>query len=101
MLFGFELYRVLSAAGWACLEVYPQPTVRALGAGDIHKSSDGAVLTQLQAAAKYTGWPPQADVSALRSIGWGTLHDRLDAYLAAWVAALGHEQREGLGEEPD
>jgi len=101
MLFGFELYRVLCAAGWACLEVYPQATVRALGAGDIHKSGGGAVLTQLQAAAKYTNWPQEQDVSALKSIGWGTLHDRLDAYLAAWVAALPRERREALGEEPD
>jgi predicted nuclease with RNAse H fold len=101
MLFGFELYRVLAAAGWACLEVYPQATVRALGAADIHKSEDGAVLTQLQAAAKYTNWPQEPNVSALKSIGWGTSHDRLDAYLAAWVAALPRERREGLGEEPD
>jgi predicted nuclease with RNAse H fold len=101
MLFGFELYRVLGAAGWACLEVYPQATVRALGAGDIHKSGGGAVLTQLQAAAKYTNWPQEQDVSAFKSIGWGTLHDRLDAYLAAWVAALPRERREALGEEPD
>jgi hypothetical protein len=34
MLFGFDLYRVLSEDRWVCLEVYPQATVRALGAGN-------------------------------------------------------------------
>ena len=28
MLFGFDLFRVLSAEGWECLEVYPQATVQ-------------------------------------------------------------------------
>ena len=39
MLFGFELFRVLSEAGWECLEVYPQATVRVIGAGVRHKRS--------------------------------------------------------------
>jgi hypothetical protein len=101
MLFGFDLYRVLSEDRWVCLEVYPQATVRALGAGGVHKSGDGAVLTQLCAVAKCTNWPPEGDLSPLKSIGWGALHDRLDAYLAAWVAALPLEHREGLGAAPD
>ena len=63
----------LSAAGWPCLEVYPQATVRALGAGNIHKSGDGAVLTQSAAAAKYTNWPRSGRVRA-QVHGWGTLH---------------------------
>lgn len=57
MLFGFELFTALSVAGWPCIEVYPQATVRAIGVGEQHKSTAGAVLEQLEAAAPHTGWP--------------------------------------------
>jgi len=33
--------------------------------------------------------------------GYGPLHDRLDAYLAAWVASVGESEREALGSPPD
>lgn len=101
MLYGFELFRALSAAGWSCLEVYPQATVRALGVGAKHKSTPGAVLEQLAAAARYTGWPAEPRVAGLKPIAWGSSHDRLDAYLAAWVASLAEDAREALGQPPD
>jgi predicted nuclease with RNAse H fold len=101
MLFGFELYRALSAEGWNCLEVYPQATVRALGAGDIYKAASGGADAQLRAVAHYTGWPEVPNCAALKSIARGKDHDRLDAYLAAWVAALGEDQREALGSPPN
>jgi hypothetical protein len=100
MLVGFELFRCLREE-WECLEVYPQATVFLLGAGKEHKSKKGAVEVQLAAAAKYTGWPIPTDVNALKDIGHGALHDRLDAYLAAWVASLEENEREPLGNPPD
>ena len=88
MLFGFSLFEALSGAGWTCLEVYPQATVRILGSGQQHKSTPGAVEAQMAATARLTGWPEKADVSVLKSVAHGSLHDRFDAYLAAWVASL-------------
>lgn len=101
MLFGFELFKVLSSEGWPCLEVYPQATVRSLGGCGLHKRKAGAVLEQLTAAAAHTGWPPQPDLAALRRIAYGSLDDCLDAYLSAWVASLPEDAREALGEPPD
>ncbi len=101
MLFGFELFRGLSAEGWECLEVYPQATVRSIGAGDRHKRKPGAVLAQLSAVAGHTRWPDPASLDALRGIAFGGLDDCLDAYLAAWVAALDEADREPLGVPPD
>lgn len=101
MLFGFELFDVLKHEGWDCLEVYPQATVRSIGAGQIHKSAPGAVLQQLKAAARHTGWPAEPTLSDLQAIGFESLHDRLDAYLAAWVAALDEHDRRALGHPPD
>ena len=100
MLFGFDLFRVLSAAGWECLEVYPQATVRVIGAGERHKGSLDGVLAQLTAAAVHTGWPDPVSVEALRGIAFGSRDDCLDAYLAAWVAALDEADREPLGKPP-
>jgi hypothetical protein len=100
MLFGFDLFRVLSAEGWECLEVYPQATVRVIGAGERHKGSLDGVLEQLTAAAAHTGWPDPVSVEALREIAFGSRDDCLDAYLAAWVAALDEADREPLGKPP-
>jgi hypothetical protein len=100
MLFGFDLFRVLSAEGWECLEVYPQATVRVIGAGERHKKSPGAVLAQLTAVAAHTRWPDPVSVEALRGIAFGSRDDCLDAYLAAWVAALEEAGREALGKPP-
>ena len=100
MLFGFDLFRVLSAEGWECLEVYPQATVRVIGAGERHKGSLDGVLEQLTAAAAHTGWPDPVSVDPLRGIAFGGRDDCLDAYLAAWVAALDEADREPLGKPP-
>lgn len=101
MLFGFELFRTLSVAGWPCIEVYPQAIVRAIGVGEQHKSTAGAVLEQLKAVALHTGWPSQPSTNELRWVGYGSLDDRLDAYLSAWVASLPVDQCEALGNPPD
>ena len=101
MLFGFSLFEALSGAGWTCLEVYPQATVRILGSGQQHKSTPGAVEAQMAATARHTGWPENADESALKSVAYGSLHDRFDAYLAAWVASLPDNERRPMGTPPD
>jgi hypothetical protein len=101
MLFGFSLFEALSGAGWTCLEVYPQATVRILGSGQQHKSKPGAVEAQVTATARLTGWPEKADVSALMSVAYGSLHDRFDAYLAAWVASLPDHERRPMGTPPN
>jgi hypothetical protein len=100
MLVGFALFRILRQT-WECLEVFPQATVKILGAADVHKSRSGAVESQLAAAAKYTRWPLSPTTEALIKVGHGALHDRLDAYLAAWVASLEPEMREPIGVPPN
>jgi hypothetical protein len=100
MLPGFAIFEELSQLA-PCLEVFPQATVRAIGAGQIHKSQPGAVGNQLAAATPYVGWPLGVDGgSALRDIAWGAPHDRLDAYLSAWVASLEESDRMAYGNPP-
>jgi hypothetical protein len=99
MLVGFALFDRLRS-DWECLEVYPQATVSLLGAAKGHKSGKGAVAIQLAAAARKTGWK-DASAERLRNIAYGALHDKLDAYLAAWVASLDASDREYLGVPPD
>lgn len=100
MLVGFALFTRLREE-WECLEVFPQATVALLDAGTIHKSKSEGLRAQLAATARYTGWPDPPDPQALSAIGHGTLHDRLDAYLAAWVASLDESEREPLGTPPN
>ncbi|HEX2777165.1 MAG TPA: DUF429 domain-containing protein, partial [Candidatus Acidoferrales bacterium] len=56
MMVGFALFRRLERE-WECLEVYPQATMKVLGAASIHKSKREGVRQQLRAVAQYTGWP--------------------------------------------
>jgi|SRR5215203_1377095 len=100
MLVGFELFRRLRLE-WECLEVFPQATVALLGVGGIHKSREGGIEAQLTAVSRCTGWPTPPIPDALAQIGHGKLHDRLDAYLAAWVASLDLDAREPLGCPPN
>ena len=67
----------------------------------MHKSKQGAVDAQLSEAARYTGWPvDEKDALAFTDIAFAPAHDRLDAYLSAWVAALPEEDRVALGSLP-
>ncbi len=101
MLVGFELFSALREVA-PCMEVYPQATAQVLGASGVHKSSTLGVEQQLEAVANYTGWPADdQEESEFSEIGWGPAHDRLDAYLAAWVAALPEGDRVALGDPPD
>jgi len=99
MLVGFGLFKRLRIE-WDCLEVFPQATVALLGVGGIHKSKTDGLQAQLAAVATRTGWPEPPSSAALQSIGFGSRHDQLDAYLAAWVASLDIHEREGLGTPP-
>jgi predicted nuclease with RNAse H fold len=101
MLFGFQLFETLSSGGWSCIEVYPQAIVRGLGVGATHKKRRGGVLEQLTAAARWTGWPSRPAIASLADIAFGAPDDRLDAYLAAWVASLAPEDCEVFGRVPD
>ena len=100
MLVGFALFELLRK-DWECLEVFPQATSSVLGASARHKRTTAGVVAQLTAAAKHTGWPNPVETSALRGIVHGPPHDGLDAYLAAWVAALERSERIALGEPPN
>jgi hypothetical protein len=101
MVVGFELFRQLSSTA-PCIEVFPQATARVLGAGRVHKSQSGGVVAQLREAAIHTGWPSErpTDVS-FEEIAFGPDHDRLDAYLSAWVGALEAKDRIAFGNPPD
>ena len=55
----------------------------------------------VQNAKKYTGWPTSVSTESLNNIGYGSFHDKLDAYLAAWIASLKTSEREALGKPPD
>lgn len=100
MLAGFALFRRLEQR-WPCIEVYPQATAHAIGAASVHKSSNDGLIRQLEAAAAYTGWPQNPDPSQLLRITWAPKADSLDAYLAAWVAALEPIECKTFGSTPD
>jgi len=100
MLVGFTLFERLRR-DWECLEVFPQATAFVLGAGSTHKSRPGGVEAQLTAAAQHTGWPKPYSDHVLRGVVHGPAHDGLDAYLAAWVAALRPADRIALGISPN
>jgi len=106
MLVGFAIFRELRPH-WECLEIYPQAIASVLGCSGVHKSQAGGLDAQLRAAARYTRWPRDAmtrEVSVSReltAIGFGSRHDRLDGYLAAWVASLEPADREPFGESPN
>lgn len=99
MLVGFELFQNLRPE-WEYLEVFPQATAKILGASKIHKSKFEGTVNQLTAASRYTCWPRLISKSCLNNIGYGSFHDKLDAYLSSWVASLDETQREGIGSPP-
>lgn len=99
MLVGFELFKRLRRE-WECIEVYPQAIVCVLGAGARHKRHQDGLDAQFKACARYTGWTDKEDMSCLQDAAFGSKHDRFDAYLASWVAALNENEREPIGVPP-
>lgn len=100
MIVGFRVFSRLSELA-PCIEVFPQATARVLGSGQVHKFKSGGVEAQLSEAALYTGWPnAEHGDTRFEQIAFGPAHDRLDAYLSAWVAALPPERRIPFGDPP-
>jgi hypothetical protein len=100
MLVGFALFKVLSS-NYECIEVFPQATVAALGISGVHKSKREGLDAQLAGVTKATGWLCCDRTLTLDKIGYGSRHDKLDAYLSAWVASLPDHQRKPCGEASD
>lgn len=97
MLAGFALFKRLRQE-WDCLEVYPHALWVSLNAAEEKKTRPGGLQSRLAALARRTRWPLPPEPSALRQLGWGSGHDLLDAYAAAWVASLEAGQRQALGD---
>lgn len=98
MLLGFALNERLSKVT-ECLEVYPHATVKQLGVADIHKSKGNQAELQLSAISHHTGWPKTDDEwSQAGKMCLGPMHDRVDAYSAAWVASLPEQERICFGD---
>ena len=98
MLLGFALNERLSKVA-ECIEVYPHATVKHLGVADIHKSKGNQAELQLSAMSHYTGWPKTGDDwSQADNMCLGPMHDRVDAYSAAWVASLPEQERICFGD---
>lgn len=98
MLVGFALFRSLGASR-TVLEVFPHSIVRTIGVASAHKSTVDGYGEQLSAAARATGWDSAAELhAALERTTYGSRHDRLDAFLSAWVAALPPDQLTPCGD---
>lgn len=99
MLLGFSLFEALGQQ-YECLETYPYAVVRRLGCV-LHKTTAEGYRAQLAAAAEATGWAPPDLERRLAQTTAGSAHDRLDAFLCAWIASLGPAGRMAYGEPPD
>lgn len=100
MLVGFQLFRTLEKR-YECIETYPQAVVHELKCADSHKSTEQGLQSQLVESARLLGVSAVEMRAKLLSMGFGSLHDRLDAFLSAWVASLNEEDRKGFGMPPD
>jgi hypothetical protein len=98
MLYGFELFRSLKNLTAEIIEVYPFAIVRALLPGCAHKTTEQGYRDQLAAVSARTGWAPLNLEQKLKETVSGTPDDRLDSYMAAWVASLPPERRRAFGD---
>jgi len=99
MLFGFKLFAFLkSGLSAEVIEVYPFAIVHALLPTCEHKSTERGYRDQLNVVAARTGWEPQSLEARLKVTVPGSRHDRLDAFMAAWVASLPPEGRGVFGD---
>jgi hypothetical protein len=100
MLVGFELFRTLKQR-YECIETYPQAVVHQLQCAGEHKSTAQGLQNQVGEAAKVLGVTVTDMRAKLLVMGFGSSHDRLDAFLSAWVASLAEEDRKAFGNPPD
>ncbi len=99
MLFGFELFSQLrSQDRGEVIEVYPYAIVPTLAPTCEHKSTEKGYLDQLAAVACRRGWEPGDLEAKLKATVSGNRHDRLDAFMAAWVASLPADERRAFGD---
>ena len=99
MLYGFELFESFrNGLAADVIEVYPFAIIRALLPACEHKSTRHGYRDQLAAIASRTGWKLQALEARLKTTVSGSRHDRLDAFMAAWVASLPSERRRAFGD---
>jgi len=104
MLYGFELFACLKRSlRTEVIEVYPFAIVRALLPACEHKSTEKGYRDQLAAVSARTGWKPHGLEARLKATVPGSRHDRLDAFMAAWVASLPPAKRSAIGnaQQPD
>jgi len=88
MLSGFALFEELKKH-YKCIEVFPQAIAHSLGVSLIHKTKQDGYQKQLVALAAHSGWESSEQLSqALQRTGVGASHDRLDAFMSAWVSYL-------------
>ena len=83
------------------MEVFPQAIVRRLGVGGGHKTTRAGYREQLNAAALIAGEAPDELDRDLARACYGSRHDRLDAYMSAWVASVPASELEACGMPPD
>jgi hypothetical protein len=100
MLYGFELFEELrKSKNTEVIEVFPYAIMRTLLQNCPHKSSAEGYLLQLNAVAMAVGSTANQLEDDLRQAVLGAKHDRLDAYMAAWVASLTPKNRRPFGSE--
>jgi hypothetical protein len=99
MLVGFELYRTLERQ-YECIETYPQAVVHELKCASQHKSTEPGLQRQIEEAAKVLRCSGTEMRAKLLAMGFGSTHDRLDAFLSAWVATLDAKDRKAFGTPP-
>ncbi len=102
MLVGFDLFETLRNQGYDCIETYPQAIVYELKCSGKHKSTAEGFSGQLESAAKVAGHSsPDVFQRLLKVMGYGSRHDKLDAFLSAWIASLSSSQEKVFGSMPD
>jgi hypothetical protein len=102
MLYGFELFRELRAAKREkVVEVYPYAIVCALIRDCPHKTTPDGYSLQLRAVVEASGWTSVELEAQLRRSVPASKHDRLDAFMAAWVASLDKSRCCAYGDEAD
>jgi predicted nuclease with RNAse H fold len=100
MLYGFEIFKALRAGCTGeVIEVYPYAIVHALLRECPHKSTPEGYRRQVETLANETGWNWNDLEYALGRAVPGTKHDKLDAFMAAWIASLAPQSRRAYGNE--
>ncbi len=99
MLVGFSLFRVLEAV-YECIEVFPQAIVRSMGCHGKHKSAKEGLEEQVKAIAALMKCSASEMGSKLSVMCVASKHDKLDAFLSAWVASLPETKRVACGTPP-